>query len=110
AVKICGPDLEIIQRIGQDIERAPAPLPGTASVYAERSFRGRYLAIRPDADALARYGLTTGDAQEVISLALGGEEITTTVEGRERYRVQVRYARSCRDDRTTISRLLVGGS
>src|SRR2546430_2856945 len=49
--------------------------------------------IRPDADALARYGLTTGDAQEVISLALGGEEITTTVEGRERYPVQVRYAR-----------------
>src|SRR5439155_1425215 len=58
--------------------------------------------------ALARYGLTTGDAQEVISLALGGEEITTTVEGRERYPVQVRYARDFRDDPTTISRLLVG--
>src|SRR5436853_2003601 len=110
AVKIFGPDLEIIQRIGQDIERALAPLPGTASVYAERSFGGRYLDIRPDADALARYGLTTGDAQEVISLALGGEEITTTVEGRERYPVQVRYARDFRDDPTTISRLLVGGS
>src|SRR5436853_29234 len=108
AVKIFGPDLEIIQRIGQDIERALAPLPGTASVYAERSFGGRYLDIRPDADALARYGLTTGDAQEVISLALGGEEITTTVEGRERYPVQVRYARDFRDDPTTISRLLVG--
>src|SRR5437867_1346259 len=75
----------------------------------ERSFGGRYLDIRPDADALARYGLTTGDAQEVISLALGGEEITTTVEGRERYPVQVRYARDFRDDPTTISRLLVGG-
>src|SRR5205807_3236659 len=109
AVKIFGPDLEIIQRIGQDIERALAPLPGTASVYAERSFGGRYLDIRPDGDALARYGLTTGDAQEVISLALGGEEITTTVEGRERYPVQVRYARDFRDDPTTISRLLVGG-
>src|SRR5205807_213226 len=108
AVKIFGPDLEIIQRIGQDIERALAPLPGTASVYAERSFGGRYLDIRPDADALARYGLTTGDAQEVISLALGGEEITTTVEGRERYPVQVRYARDFRDDPTTIGRLLVG--
>src|SRR5438046_2230189 len=108
AVKIFGPDLEIIQRIGQDIERALAPLPGTASVYAERSFGGRYLDIRPDADALARYGLTTGDAQEVISLALGGEEITTTVEGRERYPVQVRYARDFRDDPTTISRLLIG--
>src|SRR5213083_1163190 len=108
AVKIFGPDLEIIQRIGQDIERALAPLPGTASVYAERSFGGRYLDIRPDADALARYGLTTGDAQEVISLALGGEEITTTVAGRERYPVQVRYARDFRDDPTTISRLLIG--
>src|SRR5256712_2074695 len=110
AVKIFGPDLQTIQRIGQGIERALAPLPGTASVYAERSFGGRYLDIRPDADALARYGLTTGDAQEVISLALGGEEITTTVEGRERYPVQVRYARDFRDDPTTISRLLVGGS
>ncbi len=110
AVKIFGPDLQTIQRIGQNIERALAPLPGTASVYAERSFGGRYLDIRPDADALARYGLTTGDAQEVISLALGGDEITTTVEGRERYPVQVRYARDFRDDPTTISRLLVGGS
>src|SRR2546426_11832399 len=109
AVKIFGPDLEVIQRIGQDIERALAPLPGTASVYAERSFGGRYLDIRPDADALARYGLTTGDAQEVISLALGGEEITTTVEGRERFPVQVRYARDFRDDPTTIGRILVGG-
>src|SRR2546425_1250911 len=108
AVKIFGPDLQTIQRIGQDIERALAPLPGSASVYAERSFGGRYLDIRPDADALARYGLTTGDAQEVISLALGGEEITTTVEGRERYPAQVRYARDFRDDPTTISRLLVG--
>src|SRR5216117_3520740 len=108
AVKIFGPDLQTIQRIGQDIERVLAPLPGTASVYAERSFGGRYLDIRPNAEALARYGLTTGDAQEVISLALGGEEITTTVEGRERYPVQVRYARDFRDDPTTIGRLLVG--
>jgi len=108
AVKIFGPDLEVIQRIGQDIERALAPLPGTASIYAERSFGGRYLDIRPDPDALARYGLTTGDAQEVIGLALGGEEVTTTVEGRERFPVQVRYARAFRDDPATIGRILVG--
>ena len=108
AVKIYGADLQTIQRIGQDIERVLAPLRGSASVYAERSFGGRYLDIRPDARALARYGLTTGDAQEVISLALGGEEITTTVEGRERYPVQVRYARDFRDDPMTIGRLLVG--
>jgi Cu(I)/Ag(I) efflux system membrane protein CusA/SilA len=108
AVKILGPDLRVIQRIGQDIERVLAPLPGTAAIFAERSFGGRYLDIRPDADALARYGLTTGDAQEVIALALGGEQITTTVEGRERYPVQVRYARDFRDDPATIGRLLVG--
>ncbi len=108
AVKIFGPDLETIQRIGQQIERVLAPLPGSASVYAERSVGGRYLDIRPDADALARYGLTTGDAQDVISLALGGEEITTTVEGRERYAVQVRYARDFRDSPEAIGRLLVG--
>jgi len=108
AVKIFGPDLEVIQRIGQDIERALAPLLGTASIYAERSFGGRYLDIRPDADALARYGLTTGDAQEVIGLALGGEEVTTTVEGRERFPVQVRYARDFRDDPASIGRILVG--
>jgi copper/silver efflux system protein len=108
AVKIFGPDLETIQRIGQEIERVLAPLPGSASVYAERSVGGRYLDIRPDADALARYGLTTGDAQEVISLALGGDEITTTVEGRERYSVQVRYARDFRDSPDAIGRLLIG--
>jgi len=110
AVKIFGPDLATIQRIGQDIERALAPLPGTASVYAERSFGGRYLDIRPDADALARYGLTTGDAQQVISMALGGEEITTKVEGRERYPVAVRYAQGFRDDPDEIGRILVGKS
>ena len=108
AVKIFGPDLETIQRIGQDIERVLAPLPGSASVYAERSLGGRYLDIRPDANALARYGLTTGDAQEVIGIALGGEEITTTVEGRERYSVQVRYARDFRDSPDAIGRLLIG--
>ena len=108
AVKIFGPDLETIQRIGEDIERVLAPLPGSASVYAERSLGGRYLDIRPDANALARYGLTTGDAQEVIGIALGGEEITTTVEGRERYSVQVRYARDFRDSPDAIGRLLIG--
>src|SRR2546427_4701030 len=110
AVKIFGPDLATIQRIGQDIQRVLAPLRGTASVYAERSFRRRYLDIRPDADALARYGLTTGDAQQVISMALGGEEITTTVEGRERYPVAVRYAQGFRDDPDEIGRILVGKS
>jgi Cu(I)/Ag(I) efflux system membrane protein CusA/SilA len=107
-IRIYGPDLQEIQQIGGEIERALAPVRGTASIYAERSFGGRYLDIRPDAEALARYGLTTGDVQQVIALALGGEEVTTTVEGRERYPVQVRYARDFRDTPEAIGRVLVG--
>ena len=108
-IKIFGPELETIQRIGREIEATLAPLPGTASIYAERSFGGRYLDIRPDAEALARYGLITGDVQEVLALALGGETVTTTVEGRERYPVQVRYARDFRESPDAIGRLLVSG-
>jgi Cu(I)/Ag(I) efflux system membrane protein CusA/SilA len=108
-VKIFGPDLEVIQRIGGEIEAALSGLRGTASIYAERSFGGRYLDIRPRAEALARYGLTTGDVQEVLALALGGDQVTTTVEGRERFPVQVRYARDFRDTPEAIGRLLVSG-
>jgi Cu(I)/Ag(I) efflux system membrane protein CusA/SilA len=108
-VKIFGPDLEVIQRIGGDIEAALAGLRGTASIYAERSFGGRYLDIRPDAAALARYGLTTGDVQEVLGVALGGDQITTTVEGRERFPVQVRFARDFRDSPEAIGQLRVSG-
>jgi len=107
AVKIFGPDLQTIQRIGQDIERALAPIR-----HGERLrravVRGRYLDIRPDAVCPRPYGLTTGDAQEVISLALGGEEITTTVGGARALSLQVRYARDFRDDPTTIRPILVG--
>jgi Cu(I)/Ag(I) efflux system membrane protein CusA/SilA len=108
-IKIFGPDLEVIQRIGHDIEGALSSLRGTASIYAERSFGGRYLDIRPNAAALARYGLTTGDVQEVLGMALGGDLITTTVEGRERFPVQVRYARDFRDSPEAIGQLLVSG-
>ena len=108
-VKIFGPDLREIQRIGKDIETALSGVPGTASIYAERGFGGRYLDIRPNAEALARYGLTVGNVQDVLGTALGGEQITTTVEGRERYPVQVRYARDFRDSPESIGRLLVSG-
>jgi Cu(I)/Ag(I) efflux system membrane protein CusA/SilA len=108
-IKIFGPDLEVIQRVGQDIEAALAGLRGTASIYAERSLGGRYLEIRPNAAALARYGLTTGEVQEVIGTALGGDRITTTVEGRERFPVEVRYARDFRDSPEAIGQLLVSG-
>jgi len=108
-IKIFGPDLREIQRIGQDIEGALSGVKGTSSIYAERSFGGRYLDIRPDADALARYGLTVGDVHESLAMALGGHQVTTTVEGRERYPVQVRYARDFRDSPEAIGRLLVSG-
>ena len=108
-IRIYGPELETIQEIGQQLERLLAPVRGTASIYAERSFGGRYLDIRPRSEALARYGLTTGDVQQLVSLALGGDEVTRTVEGRERYPVQVRYAREFRDSPDAIGRLLVSG-
>ena len=108
-IRIYGPDLEVIQRIGHDIEGSLSKLPGTASIYAERSFGGRYLDITPRADALARYGLTTGAVQEVVGAALGGDQVTTTVEGRERFPVQVRYARDFRDSPEAIGQLLISG-
>ncbi len=109
-IKIFGPDLEVIQRIGHDIEETLAGLRGTASIYAERSFGGRYLDIRPEAEALARYGLTTADVQEELGMALGGDLVTTTVQGRERYPVQVRYARDFRDSPEALGRLLISGA
>lgn len=108
-IKIFGPDLREIQRIGHDIEETLAPLRGTTSIYAERSFGARYLDIRPDPEALARYGLTTADAQALVAVALGGDQVTTAVEGRERYPVQVRYARDFRESPDAIGRLLVSG-
>ena len=106
-IKIFGPDLRTIERIGGEVETLLAPLRGTASIFAERSFGGRYLDIQPDRDAVARYGLTVGQVQEVVGTALGGMNITTTVEGRERYPVQVRYAREFRDDARRLGDLLV---
>jgi len=106
-IKIFGPDLRTIERIGAEIEGRLAPLRGTASIYAERSFGGRYLDIRPNREAMARYGLRVGEVQEVVATVLGGMNIATTVEGRERYPVQVRYARSFRDDPARLGSILV---
>src|SRR6202045_3174793 len=78
-------------------------VPGTSSAYAERVQNGYYLEITPDRPALARYGLTVGDLQETIATALGGETVTTTVEGRERYTVNVRYLRDLRNDPQAIA-------
>ena len=102
-IKIYGPDLAGIDRLSREIEAAVRPVPGTSSAYAERVQNGYYLEIAPDRTALARYGLTVGDLQETIATALGGEPVTTTVEGRERYTVNVRYLRGLRDDPQAIA-------
>ncbi|CAI8842201.1 efflux RND transporter permease subunit [Methylococcus capsulatus] len=96
-VKVFGRDLETLDHLARQIEQTIKHVPGTTSVYAERVTGGHYLNIEPDYTQLARYGLTVGDLQEVIATALGGETITTTVEGRERFGVVVRYPRELRD-------------
>ncbi|MCH7562580.1 MAG: efflux RND transporter permease subunit [Gemmatimonadetes bacterium] len=107
-VKIFGPDLSVIQSVGAQIEKLLAPMDGTASIFAERSFGGRYLDIEPDREAIGRYGLSVGDVQAVVATALGGRNVTTIVKGRERYPVQVRYAREFRDDPFRLRQVLVG--
>src|SRR5213595_557868 len=96
-VKVYGADLPGIDRLSREIEAVARQVPGTSSAYAERVQNGYYLEITPDRPALARYGLTVGDLQGTIATALGGEPVTTTVEGRERYTVNVRYLRGLRN-------------
>ncbi|MFZ1711470.1 MAG: CusA/CzcA family heavy metal efflux RND transporter, partial [Nitrosomonas sp.] len=102
-IKVFGNDLNEIEKLGKQIEMAVKTVPGTSSIYAERTTGGYYLDIEPDRMALARYGLAVGDLLEVISAALGAETITTTVEGRERYGVTVRYPRELRSDPQAIA-------
>jgi Cu(I)/Ag(I) efflux system membrane protein CusA/SilA len=102
-VKIFGRDLTQIEGLARQVETVVKRVPGTSSAYAERIIGGYYLDVVPDRAALARYGLTIGDVQEVISTALGGETVTTTVEGRERYGVNIRYPRDFRSDPRSIS-------
>jgi len=106
-LKIFGTDLAEIERIGLDIEKALREVPGTRSVFAERSNTGYFLDVTIDRDAIARYGLTVEDVQEVVQSAIGGMNLTTTVEGRERYPVNLRYGRELRDDVDKIARVLV---
>ncbi len=106
-IKILGPDLAVIERVGTEIEAVLRELPRTRSIYAERTAGGYFLDFDLRRDQLARYGLTIGEAQMVIMSAIGGEPITTTVEGRERYTVNVRYARETRDNLDGLRRVLV---
>ncbi|MBG0792680.1 efflux RND transporter permease subunit [Methylocystis sp. H62] len=102
-VKIFGRDLSQMEGLARQVESVLKRVPGTSSAYAERVIGGYYLDIVPDRAMLARYGLMIGDLQEVIATALGGETITTTVEGRERYGVTMRYPRDFRSDPRAIA-------
>ena len=97
-VKVSGPDLQTIERIGRDVEKALAEVRGTRSAYSERISGGRYIEITPDRESLAYRNLDIADINEMVSAALGGINITQTVEGRERYPVNLRFARELRDD------------
>jgi copper/silver efflux system protein len=102
-VKVFGADLGEIERVARQVEQVLKTVPGTLSAYAERIIGGYYLDITPDRDALARYGLMVGDVQDVVATALGGDAITTTVEGRERYTVNIRYPRDLRSNPQAIA-------
>ncbi|MCA1766061.1 MAG: CusA/CzcA family heavy metal efflux RND transporter [Desulfobulbaceae bacterium] len=106
-IKIMGDDLGILSRLGEEIEGLVRQLPGTQSAFAERVVGGNYLDFTIDREAVARYGLTVGDVQDIIQSALGGMNVTTTVEGLERYPVNIRYQRDFRDDLPALRRLLV---
>jgi copper/silver efflux system protein len=110
-VKVYGADLAEIDRLAKEIEAVVRTVPGTTSAFAERVLGGYYLNIEPDRAALDRYGLTINDVQDVVQTALGGEMVTSTVEGRERFSVNVRYPRGLRDDPQAIaSQVLVNAS
>ena len=102
-VKVIGTDLVEIDRLAKQIEQVLKAVPGTSSAYAERSIGGYYLEISPDRPALARYGMMIGDVQDAIATALGGQTVTTTVEGRQRFAVNMRYPRDLRDNPKAIA-------
>jgi len=106
-VKIFGPELDVLERLGREVENAVAMVPGTRSAVAERPLGGTYLNIEVDRDAAARYGVNIRDANMVIAAAIGGMEITQTVEGRERYGVRVRYPQELRDQPEKLAEVLV---
>ncbi len=96
-IKVAGPDLNVIERIGKDLERALADVPGTASVYSERVAGGRYVEVDIDRKRASRFGLNIEDVQDIVRTAVGGMNVTQTVEGLERYPVNLRYPQRVRD-------------
>jgi len=106
-IKVMGPKLAELEKIGLELESALRDVPGTRSVYAERVTTGYFLDIKVNREAAARFGLSVNDIQDIIQSAIGGMNVTTTVEGRERYPVNVRYLRELRDDISELRRVLV---
>jgi Cu(I)/Ag(I) efflux system membrane protein CusA/SilA len=106
-IKILGSDLKTIQDLGEQVEQAVQTVPGTTSVFAERTAGGYFLDFDLRRNELARYGLTVASVEDVIMSAVGGEDISTTIEGRERYPVNVRYQRGYRGDLERLGRVLV---
>jgi len=106
-IKIFGPDLAELERIGRQVENAVAMVPGARSAVSERPLGGSYLNIRVDRQAAARYGVNIRDANMVIASAIGGMEVTQTVEGRERYAVRLRYPQELRDSPEDLAEVLV---
>jgi copper/silver efflux system protein len=106
-IKVLGPKLEEIQRIGEQLETALKEVPGTRNIFAERVTGGYYLDFNIKREEIARYGLTVEDVEAVIETAVGGMTVTTTVEGRERYPVNIRYFRDYRSDLGPLRRVLV---
>ncbi len=106
-IKIFGASLDTIERIGMELERTVSRVPNTRSVYSDRSTGGFYLDIIPDRQALARYGLTVGEVQDVIEAAVGGQPIGVTVEGRNRFTINVRYPGELRQDVERLRHVLV---
>ncbi len=106
-IKVMGDDLAVLADLAQRISSEVARIPGTLSAYPEKTTGGNYLDLKIDREAIARYGLTTGDVQDVIMSAIGGMNVTQTVEGLERYPVNVRYQRELRDNIPALKRVLV---
>ena len=106
-IKVSGPDLKTLQNIGEQIEAVMRQVPHTLSVYAERVMGGHYIHFNPDRLAIQRYGLTVGDVQDVFMTAIGGMNISTTVEGLERYPINLRYPRELRDNVDRLQDVLV---
>src|SRR6266536_926883 len=106
-IKIAGPDLAELERVASEVEAVVKAVPGTLSAFAERTMGGNYIQFNIDRDAIARYGLTVGDVQEVLEVALGGMPLTTTVEGLERYAVNLRYSRDFRENLGALREIVV---